>query len=62
MTFTDESNVEHTTLAIVGDTKVHLLEGRNLGFSKNTTPAGLGSEWLFKGITEKLNPAKKGKK
>jgi hypothetical protein len=54
VTYTDESNVQQTQLAIIGDNNVHLLEGRTLGFSKNTTPQGNASEWLKKGIFEKL--------
>lgn len=61
VTYTDETNTQHTQLAIIGDNNVHLLEGRNLGFSKNTTPQGTASEWLRKGIFEKLN-SKNGKK
>jgi len=54
VTYTDDSNVQHTQLAVVGDNNVHLLEGRSMGFSKNTTPFGTASEWLKKGIFEKL--------
>ena len=54
VTYTDESNTQHTQLAIVGDNNVHLIEGRALGFSKNTTPQGVASEWLRKLIFEKL--------
>jgi len=55
VTYTDETNTQHTQLAIIGDNNVHLLEGRALGFSKNTTPQGNASEWLKNGIFEKLN-------
>lgn len=57
VTYTDESNTRHTQLAIIGDNNVHLLEGRTLGFSKNTTPQGNASEWLKKGIFEALAPS-----
>lgn len=54
VTYTDDSNVQHTQLAIVGENNIHLLEGRASGFSKNTTPQGNASDWLKKGIFEKL--------
>lgn len=54
VTYTDDSNVKQFQLAIIGDNNVHLLEGRSMGFSKNTTPQGNASEWLKNGIFEKL--------
>ena len=54
VTYTDETNTQHTQLAVIGDNNVHLLEGRTLGFAKNTTPQGNASDWLKKGIFEKL--------
>lgn len=54
MTYTDESNTQFTQLAIVGENNVHLIEGRAMGFSKNSTPQGSASEWLRKAIFEKL--------
>jgi hypothetical protein len=53
--FTDESNQQHCTLAVVGDKKVHLMEGRGLGFSKNTTPSGQAAAWLAQAIFDKLD-------
>jgi hypothetical protein len=44
--FTDEYNQQHVTLAVVGENRIHILEGRELGFSKNTTPAGPASPKL----------------
>jgi len=58
VTYTDESNTQQTQLAIIGDNNIHLLEGRSLGFSKNTTPQGSASNWLKTGIFEKLNEKK----
>lgn len=54
VTYTDETNTQQTQLAVIGENNVHLIEGRALGFSKNTTPQGSASEWLRKGIFEKL--------
>lgn len=54
VTYTDESNTQFTQLAVVGENNIHLIEGRALGFSKNTTPQGSASEWLKKAIFEKL--------
>lgn len=54
VTYTDESNTQQTQLAVIGENNVHLIEGRALGFSKNTTPQGSASEWLRKGIFAKL--------
>lgn len=54
VTYTDESNTQFTQLAIIGENNVHLVEGRAMGFSKNSTPQGSASEWLRKAIFEKL--------
>lgn len=54
VTYTDESNTQFTQLAVVGENNIHLIEGRALGFSKNTTPQGSASEWLKRAIFEKL--------
>ena len=62
VTYTDETNTQHTQLAVIGDNNVHLIEGRALGFSKNTTPQGTASEWLKKGIFEKLRPNEEKKR
>lgn len=54
VSYTDESNSQHTQLAIIGDNTIHLIEGRSLGLSRNTTPQGRASEWLKTAIFEKL--------
>jgi hypothetical protein len=54
VTYTDETNTQQTQLAVIGENTVHLIEGRALGFSKNTTPQGTASDWIKKGIFEKL--------
>jgi hypothetical protein len=58
VTFTDESNQQHSTLAVIGDKNVHLLEGRDLGFSKNSTPSGRAAQWLAQAIFDKLEEGK----
>ena len=62
MTFTDESNQSHTTLAVIGSSHVHLFEGRSLGFTKNTTPSGNAAKWLAEAILNKLNEKPGGEK
>ena len=52
--YRDEFNAEQTQFAIVGDNMVFLLEGREMGLTKNTTPAGFGNQWIRDGIFEKL--------
>ena len=54
VTFSDDTNVQHTTLAVVGENHIHLLEGRELGYCPHTTPKGNASAWLTKAIKEKL--------
>lgn len=54
ISYLDESNQTVTGLAVIGDNNVHLLESRVLGFSTHTTRQGLASEWLRKGVFEKL--------
>ena len=54
ITYTDEYNTVQCQLAVIGDKNIHLLEGRTLGFSKNTTPFGRAAEWLKKGVLGKL--------
>lgn len=58
VTYTDETNTQQTQLAIIGDNNIHLIEGRALGFAKNTTPQGTASDWLKNGIFEKLDEKK----
>lgn len=62
ITYLDESNQQQTQLAIVGDNKVHLIESRSIGISKSTTPQGVASEWIVKGVFEKLGRAVPAKK
>jgi hypothetical protein len=50
----DERGVQITQLAVVGDSKVHLLEGREMGFSRVATPQGVAADWLRNGVFEKL--------
>jgi hypothetical protein len=54
VSYMDENNQQQTALAIVGDKNVHMLESRNLGISKYSTPQGPASEWLRNGVFEKL--------
>lgn len=58
VTFTDEYNVQHSTMAIVGDKHVHFLEGRALGFSKNTTPSGRANAKMAQTIFDSLDGVK----
>lgn len=54
VSYADEYGVQQTQLAVVGDNHVHMLEGRSMGFSKNTTPQGQAKEWLRDGIFKAL--------
>lgn len=54
VTYRDEYNVPQVQLALVGENTVHLIEGRSMGLSKNTTPQGTASEWLKNGIFKAL--------
>ena len=54
VTYTDDSNIQQTQLAVIGENNVHLLEGRGMGFSKNSTPQGNASAWLRDGIMAAL--------
>ena len=58
VSYVDEYSVQQTQLAVVGDNTVHLLEGRSVGISKNTTPQGTASEWLATGILKALGKKK----
>jgi hypothetical protein len=58
VSYTDERGIEYVQPALVGDNHVHLLNGRELGFSEAVTPSGRAVEWLKTAILEKL----KGKK
>lgn len=52
--FADERGLEVTSLAIIGDNNVHLLDGRSLGLTQSRNPVGVATEWLRKAIFEKL--------
>lgn len=52
--YTDPRGILMTSLAVVGDTKVQLLDGSVLGLTKSRTPVGQAAEWLKKGIFAKL--------
>lgn len=54
VTYVDENNQRVTSLAVVGTEHVHMLEGRTMGFSKNTTRQGPASDWLRDGIFKLL--------
>ena len=62
ITYLDEQNQQVTQLAVVGDNHVHLVESRSLGVSKSTTPQGVASDWIVKGVFEKLGKALPNKK
>ncbi len=55
VSYVDEAGHTKTQLAVVGDNTVHLIESRTLGISKETTPQGTASEWLKKGVLEKIH-------
>lgn len=55
--YIDAEGVEQKQFCIVGDSNIHLLNGRQMGFS-NTVAQGPGSDWLTKGIFEKLGRKK----
>ena len=52
--YTDESGIQQTQLAVVGDNNIHLLSGRTFGISDTTTSQGPASDWLRKAVFEKL--------
>lgn len=54
VSYLDSQGVTQTQLAVVGENKVHLLEARGMGMSKNTTPQGLAQPWLAEAIIEAL--------
>lgn len=54
LTFTDEAGQQHTTLGLVGDNTVRLLDARAIGITKSATPIGNANEWLKKGIFDLL--------
>lgn len=58
ITYIDDRGQQQTQLGVVGDNNVHLLESRVLGISKSTTPQGVASEWLSKGVFEKMGKKK----
>lgn len=52
--YTDEFNQQQVQLGVVGDNTVHLLESRQLGISRGTTPQGVASPWLKDGVFKLL--------
>ena len=54
VTYVDENGTQFTSLAVVGDSKVHMLDGKPMGFSRVATAQGLANNWLRDGIIEKL--------
>jgi hypothetical protein len=54
VTYYDDSGMEQTQLAVVGDNTVHLLDGKSTGFSANTTHQGRAADWLKEGIFKAL--------
>ena len=54
ITYVDEQGTQITQLAVVGDNRVHVLDGKPMGFSKVTTPQGLANDWLRDGVFSKL--------
>ena len=54
VSYVDDTGQAVTQLAIAGDNTVQLLESRALGISKTSTPVGTASDWLKKGVFEKL--------
>lgn len=59
VTYVDETGQQRTTLAVVGDNKVQMLNARDFGIAREPTPSGIASDWLAKGIFEKLKPSEK---
>lgn len=59
VTYVDEQGTQYTSLAVVGDSKVHILDGKPMGFSRTTTPQGLANAWLRDGIIQKLTEGAK---
>lgn len=58
VSYVDEAGQVVTQLAIIGDNNVNLLESRNLGLSKTTTPQGKASKWLTEGVLATVKKAK----
>lgn len=56
--YVDDRGQEHTQLAAVGDSEVHLINGRTLGFSRSDTPQGQANPWLRDAVFEKLGRKK----
>lgn len=52
--YTDENNQQQVQLGVVGDNTIHLLESRQLGVSRGTTPQGVASQWLKDGVFKLL--------
>jgi len=50
ITYTDDAGQQQTQLAVVGDSKIHLLESRAFGISETPTSQGLANKWLSEGV------------
>lgn len=54
VTYQDEYNQQQVQLGVMGENTIHLLESRQLGVSKSTTPQGVASQWLRDGVFKML--------
>lgn len=54
VSYADETGFIRTQLAVIGENNVHLIDGRPLGISKESTPQGIANAWLRDGIMVKL--------
>lgn len=54
VTYRDEYNQQQVQLGVLGENTIHLLESRQLGISKSTTPQGVATQWLKDGVFKAL--------
>lgn len=54
ISYVSPTNEEVTQLAVVGENTVFLLESRDLGFAKNTTPRGSAAKWLADAVLKQI--------
>lgn len=54
VTYRDEYNQQQVQLGVLGENTIHLLESRQLGISKSTTPQGVATAWLKEGVFKAL--------
>lgn len=52
--YTDERGALVTSLAVVGDNTVHMLDAKLFGLGRYPTAQGPANDWLKNGIFEKL--------